>query len=1008
MARLLRAPARTTPDEWGASNRRYPETAGYPGPRDPSLTPYVIPFVRAVAGGTHRRVVLAVAAQCGKTEALLDVIGHRLDERPTPILYVGPNRQFLVEQLEPRVMELLDQAPALAKKVARGQANKKTRKLIAGVPLRLAHGGSSTALKSDPAGLALTDEADELLQNVKGQGDPIGLVDARGDTHPEFVHVIVSTPSKGAKEVMRDPVNGLEFWSPQEPDDVDSKIWSLWQEGTRYHWTWRCPHCATRFVPRFSCLEIPDVRKTTPTRAKAEAHLVCPNNGCVITDADKAEMNATGVYIAPGQAVDEQGDPVGPPPEAETISFWVSGLASPFRSFGDRASAYVQALRTGDHQSIQTVINAGFGELWAPVGGDAPEWEMVRKREHDYAEGQVPEWVMFLTSFVDVQKNRLIYVVRGWGERQQSALITSGEIWGDTSQDEVWNDLATDVLQGVWGGLAIARMFVDAGFRPGKKDLVPEHMVYEFARRFPRQVFATKGWDKRPTPVSVSRIDVAPRGSKAKVGLDLVRIDTDFMKSWVHERLRWPDDQPGGWFIHRGASEDYCKQVVAEARIKKPGGGTQWVTISRDNHFLDCFDEQTELLTDAGWMSVAQAVNYGGLFASVNLATDQIEYQQAFQSVARDHVGEMVEIKGRGVDMLITPNHRMVTTRLNPVDKSPRITLAGDLTVWHALKKTASWQGSDPGPFTFAAVNIPLNKRGPLVQPERVVEAGDWFEFLGWFVSEGHVRAQGQSLSVVITQNPGEKQDRICALLDRMGFAYKVTGGRQITVNSRRLFEAVADCAVPGDGRACYRKCVPPAVKAGTPELIERFVEAAILGDGWVQDKMRTYATTSRRLADDMQEIFLKIGRSANVRVRKVQPCRIRGGNSKTVDQFHVSETRTASAMLRRANNSPLFKRVTFSGKVYCVSVPNGTLIARRNGLPVIVGNCEAGAFAAAFMLGVQRIPDGSRERVSRPPAGAAAARATPMADGGEDSPAPAARPATKREGFLPRNSIWR
>ena len=588
MARLLRAPARTTPDEWGASNRRYPETAGYPGQRDPSLTPYVIPFVRAVAGGTHRRVVLAVAAQCGKTEALLDVIGHRLDERPTPILYVGPNRQFLVEQLEPRVMELLDQAPALAKKVARGQANKKTRKLISGVPLRLAHGGSSTALKSDPAGLALTDEADELLQNVKGQGDPIGLVDARGDTHPEFVHVIVSTPSKGAKEVMRDPVNGLEFWSPQEPDDVDSKIWSLWQEGTRYHWTWRCPHCATRFVPRFSCLEIPDVRKTTPTRAKAEAHLVCPNNGCVITEADKAEMNATGVYIAPGQTVDEQGDPVGPPPEAETISFWVSGLASPFRSFGDRASAYVQALRTGDHQSIQTVINAGFGELWAPVGGDAPEWEIVRKREHDYAEGQVPEWVMFLTSFVDVQKNRLIYVVRGWGERQQSALITSGEIWGDTSQDEVWNDLATDVLQGVWGGLAIARMFVDAGFRPGKKDLVPEHMVYEFARRFPRQVFATKGWDKRPTPVSVSRIDVAPRGSKAKVGLDLVRIDTDFMKSWVHERLRWPDDQPGGWFVYRGVTEDYCKQVVAEARIKKPGGGTQWVTISRDNHLLDC------------------------------------------------------------------------------------------------------------------------------------------------------------------------------------------------------------------------------------------------------------------------------------------------------------------------------------------------------------------------------------------------------------------------------------
>ena len=44
----------------------------------------------------------------------------------------------------------------------------KTRKMIAGVPLRLAHAGSSTAPKSDPAGLAITDEADELMRNVKG------------------------------------------------------------------------------------------------------------------------------------------------------------------------------------------------------------------------------------------------------------------------------------------------------------------------------------------------------------------------------------------------------------------------------------------------------------------------------------------------------------------------------------------------------------------------------------------------------------------------------------------------------------------------------------------------------------------------------------------------------------------------------------------------------------------------------------------------------------------------
>ncbi|MBD0318828.1 MAG: glycosyltransferase family 4 protein, partial [Gemmatimonadetes bacterium] len=51
-----------------------------------------------------------------------------------PILYVGPSQQFLREQFEPRIKDLLDQAPTLRGKVARGKKMTKTRKVIAGVP----------------------------------------------------------------------------------------------------------------------------------------------------------------------------------------------------------------------------------------------------------------------------------------------------------------------------------------------------------------------------------------------------------------------------------------------------------------------------------------------------------------------------------------------------------------------------------------------------------------------------------------------------------------------------------------------------------------------------------------------------------------------------------------------------------------------------------------------------------------------------------------------------------
>ena len=99
---------------------------------------------------------MVCGAQMGKTDGLLDIMGARLDQRPAPILYVGPIRDFLTDQFEPRLMSLLDEAETLAAKVVRGRRMKKTLKVVAGVPVRLAHAGSSAGLKSSPAALALS------------------------------------------------------------------------------------------------------------------------------------------------------------------------------------------------------------------------------------------------------------------------------------------------------------------------------------------------------------------------------------------------------------------------------------------------------------------------------------------------------------------------------------------------------------------------------------------------------------------------------------------------------------------------------------------------------------------------------------------------------------------------------------------------------------------------------------------------------------------------------------
>lgn len=585
MAAATKAVWATTPDRWASENRTYPQSASVPGPRDPWLTPYVVPFERAVALGTHKRVVIVTASQSGKTESLLDIAGQRLDQKPAPILYVGPNKQFLTEQFEPRLMGLLDSAPSLASKVTRGKRMTKTRKVIAGVPFRLAHAGSSAALKSDPAALALIDEYDEMLANIKGQGDPLGLVERRGDTYADFVCAVTSTCRRGMVGIVNDDKSGLQLWAEAPAEDIESPIWRLWQQGTRHHWTWPCPHCADYFVPRFDRARWP--HGATPIQAEHATTLECPRCGGVIEEKHKQVMNAAGRYVAPGQWVTADGVVHGEPPAANALSFWVSGFASPFVTFGERIRSYLEALVMADDAMIQTAINAGFGELHAPGGVGLKEWQTIARRRQPHKFGEVPDSVIKLSAAVDVQSNGFVYSVRGWGERASSWQIESGEIAGFTNEPEVWNDLA-NTLTDTFGGLPLALVLIDSGFRPNKPNEGPTNIVYDFCRRFRRFVRPTKGFDTLSAPCMRGKAKVTVPGNKLPVQLELIRLDTDFWKSRLLERLSWPEDQPGGFLLAADATDDYCQQLVSEVRKLTPSGRPQWIRVSRRNHYLDC------------------------------------------------------------------------------------------------------------------------------------------------------------------------------------------------------------------------------------------------------------------------------------------------------------------------------------------------------------------------------------------------------------------------------------
>ncbi|WP_244424713.1 terminase gpA endonuclease subunit [Methylobacterium nodulans] len=580
----------------------YPLSAGVPGSRDPGLTPYIIPFERFFEDPRYEVCALITGTQSSKTDGILDVIGWRLDTRPRPQLYVGPSKDFVSEQFEPRLMKLFDEAERLAGLVARGKRNKKTRKTVNGVSVRLAWAGSATSLASDQAGDVYIDEYDKMLRGVRGEGDPFTLAKARADTYADRKIAVTSTPKRGRVETERCERSGLEFWKVADPSVLDSPIWVKWQSGTRHHWAWRCPSCSEWFIPRLKDLKAP--KDATPAQARRETFLCCPVHGCVITEELKPEMNARGVFVAPGQTIRPDGAVEGEAPDSTVLSLWVSGLASPFVTWGERVEELMLARLTSDHEAIQGSVNKA-GEVYAEAPMNAPKAESVRAKIVPYRLGEVPREVMRLVAGIDVQRRSIYYVVRGFGARGASWLIEAEELLGPTDGEEIWDDLA-DALTSAYGGLHIEKALIDSGFRPDKPDAGDVHKVYEFCRRYDWLVSPTKGRATRTQPLTVKKHEVDAKGRAARFSVDLATLDSDFFKSLVTSRLLTPIGRPGSLHVPSDVPARYCQQLVSEVR-EIVAGKPVWTPISAENHFLDC----EALAAAAGYLLNVQRIPEG-------------------------------------------------------------------------------------------------------------------------------------------------------------------------------------------------------------------------------------------------------------------------------------------------------------------------------------------------------------------------------------------------------------
>src|SRR5919202_104414 len=115
----------------------------------------------------------------------------------------------------------------------------------------------------------------------------------------------------------------------------------------------------------------------------------------------------------------------------------------------------------------------------------------------------------------------------------------------------------------------------------------------------------------------------------------------------------------------------------------------------RERH--GCYDDATEVLTDEGWKPWP-VVTGGELFATRSIA-GRLEYQPALRLVRKEYRGHMIGFKGLSVDLLVTPDHRVLaastTTRGGRTAPVFRLRPAHSV-LWksHRHIATATWRGN--------------------------------------------------------------------------------------------------------------------------------------------------------------------------------------------------------------------------------------------------------------------------------------------------------------------------
>jgi hypothetical protein len=353
---------------------------------------------------------------------------------------------------------------------------------------------------------------------------------------------------------------------------------------------------------------------------------------------------------------------------------------------------------------------------------------------------------------------------------------------------------------------------------------------------------------------------------------------------------------------------------------------------------VKCYSDDTEIYTKDGWKLIKDT-KIDEFVLSLSPLDKNLEWCKVVNTISR-HADKMYHItnKQKSFDMLVTEDHPFFIYKR--VDHDPN----GRYIEPRWVDGTASLNSES---------SFYLSSRWFRLSPQFISINGIDFEtkqfckFMGYYLSEGSVvqRKRGTRIWYQISIAQEHYLSELWDDLQGLPVRKMYLGKDRITILDEGLGEYLNQF-----GKS-YEKHVPDVIKELSPYDIQIFLNAFRMGDGSIKKATKwkggsfkdsvTYTTCSKRLADDLGELTIKIGKSVSYAFNAIKGTEQKFRNG---SYFINHDTWTVFELTSqyRYFNKMQIKEVDYDREVYDLEVEkHHTILTRRNGKVVWGSNCR-------------------------------------------------------------------